>query len=159
MRAWIALLAVLLLFGCADGGQSPTPTAPTQRIRSYQGVWQGAWLRQSCSENGASGAACASLPTTGSLRLTISQAGANVTGTLELGSYVVAVSGVVGVDGALSLAGQGNAGGVTVSVTNWRTSAAATSMGGTFTYSLVTPGFQFGSATVNAGLQNVTKTS
>ena len=92
---------ILLTVGC--GG---SPTAPSNTV-DFQGVWQGNWQRTSCSETGgAQGQACSQTPSSGSLRLTLTQTGTAVQGSVEVASFFISASGSVNNSGTLSLTGQ-----------------------------------------------------
>ena len=68
---------------------SESPTAPSNTV-AFQGVWQGTWQRTSCTETGgAVGVACAQTPTSGALRLTLTQAGTAVQGSVEVASFFI----------------------------------------------------------------------
>ena len=151
-------ISILVAAGC---GGSPTEPSGGQ---NFQGVWQGSWQRTSCTETGgAIGSACSQTPSSGSLRLTLTQTGNNVQGNVEFGSLIIASSGSVNGSGSLSLAGQarlsqGSAPG-TFTLSNWSTSRSGNSMNGNFTLTFVADNTAFGSQIVQVALQNVTTSS
>jgi hypothetical protein len=104
------------------------------------------------------GVACNSTPTTGGLRVSLSQSGSEVQGTVEFATFVVPATGTVS-GGTLSLSGQARQGGGTGTITNWSTTRSSSTMNGGFTFSIVADNPAFGSQTLSVTLQNVTKTS
>jgi hypothetical protein len=104
------------------------------------------------------GIACSTTPTTGGLRVSLSQSGNEVQGTVEFASFVVPATGTVS-GAALSLSGQTRQQGATGTISNWSTTRSGSSMNGGFTFSIVADNPAFGSQTLSVTLQNVTKTS
>jgi hypothetical protein len=148
------LLAVMTVAAC--GG---SPTAPSNTI-DFQGVWQGTWQRASCTETGgAQGVACSQTPTSGALRLTLTQTGTAVQGTVEVASFLIQATGSVNDSGALSLTGQTHVQNATETLSNWSTTRDGTTMNGGFTLTIVADNPAFGSQIVQLTLQNVSKTS
>jgi hypothetical protein len=108
------------------------------------------------------GVGCASTPTSGALRVTLTQTGTEVQGTVEFGSVVIGSSGFVTANGTLSLTGTGRIGGEapgTFTISNWSTSRSGNTMTGSFTLRFVADNPALGSQTLQLSLQNVTKTS
>ena len=94
---WVQLVVVgLTLTAAACGG---SPTSPETDSPSFQGVWQGTWSKASCS-----GVACDVVPSSGGFRLTLTQSGTQVQGSVELASFLIPASGSVQPDGTLSSA-------------------------------------------------------
>lgn len=156
--AWVARIALfaftVAVAACGDGG----PVSPGSGT-NFQGVWDGTWQRTSCSETGgAVGVACNTTPTTGGIRVSLSQSGTEVQGTVEFATFVVPATGTVS-GGTLSLSGQAHQQGGTGTISNWSTTRSANAMNGGFTFSIVADIPAFGSQTVSVTLQNVTKTS
>ena len=155
--ARLALLALTLV--CAACGGSPTSPSGN----GFQGVWEGSWRVTSCSETGgAVGVGCASTPTSGALRVTLTQTGTEVQGTVEFGSVVIGSSGFVTANGTLSLTGTGRIGGEapgTFTISNWSTSRSGNTMTGSFTLRFVADNPALGSQTLQLSLQNVSKTA
>src|SRR5678815_969153 len=144
---------ILLTVGC--GG---SPTAPSNTV-DFQGVWQGNWQRTSCSETGgAQGQACSQTPSSGALRLTLTQTGTAVQGSVEVASFFIPASGSVNSSGTLSLTGQAHLQNATESLSNWSTTRGGTSMNGNFTLTIVADS-PTASQIMQLTLQNVTKTS
>ena len=145
------LLVLLVLFGplAACGG---SPTGPSSGV---QGVWSGSWARTSCTETASAGL-CGLTPQSGSLRLTLTQSGTSVSGTLDVNLFTMPVTGSVGSDGALTLSGQTRAQGVTVVLTTWSTTRNGTAMSGSFSVNISPDETSLGRQTVQANLQNVT---
>lgn len=106
------------------------------------------------------GAACATTPSTGSVRLTLTQADSSVQGSVEVAAFVVAVSGSVD-GGTMALNGEGRntAVNATATISNWTATRNGSSMNGTFTLRISAFDPAFGSQTVQASLQNVSKVS
>ena len=148
------LAAVMALAACGS-----SPTAPSNTVE-FQGVWQGTWQRTSCTETGgAQGVACNQTPTSGALRLTLTQTGTAVQGTVEVASFFIPATGSVNNSGALSLTGQAHLQSATETLSNWSTTRSGTSMSGSFTLTIVADNSAFGSQILQLTLQNVTKTS
>ena len=118
------------------------------------------WQRTSCSETGgAVGLACDRTPTSGVLRLTLSQTGSQVQGSVEVASLIIQSSGSVNGNGTLTLAGSAHLDDATETLSNWSTTRAGTSMSGGFTLTIVADNAAFGSQIMQLALQNVSKTS
>jgi len=150
------LLAVMTAAACGGSG---SPTAPSNTV-DFQGVWQGNWQRTSCTETGgAQGVACNQTPTSGALRLTLTQTGTNVQGSVEVASFFIPGTGSVNGSGALSLTGQAHLQSATEALSNWSTTRSGNSMNGGFTLTIVADNGAFGSQILQLTLQNVTKTS
>ena len=151
------VLLALTAVACGGGG----PVSPESGT-SFQGVWDGQWQRTSCSETGGAQGFCSRTPTSGAFRVTLSQSGTEVQGTLEFAAFVVPVTGAV-TGGTLSLSGQSHQqfpdGAATGRLSNWSTTRSGNTMNGSFTFSIVADNPAFGSQTVSVTLQNVTKTS
>jgi hypothetical protein len=161
----LLLVVVALLAASACGGGSPT--APSNTV-DFQGVWQGNWQRTSCTETGgAQGNACNQTPSSGALRLTLTQSGTEVQGTVEVISFVVPASGSVSNAGVLSLNGtsrstvivNGVAESASGTLANWSTTRSGSTLNGSFTLTIVADNPAFGSQIVQLTLQSVTKTS
>jgi len=150
------LAAIVIVAGCGGGG---SPTAPSSTV-NFQGVWQGNWQRASCTETGgAQGVACNQTPTSGALRLTLTQTGTAVQGTVEVASFIIQATGSVNSSGALSLTGQAHLQSGTETLSNWSTPRSGNSMTGGFTLTIVADNPAFGSQIVQFTLQNVTTSS
>ena len=102
--------------------------------------------------------ACAALPNTGGLRLTLTQTGSSVEGTAEVGTFQLPVSGPV-TSGALVLTGQGRLLAFTLNIFDWSSTISGTAMTGAFSFRLVPDDPSGGTATMRAVLQDVVKTS
>jgi hypothetical protein len=154
-RAVLPLHILIAVVMVACGSESPGAPTPTV---SVQGVWSGTWNRQACSETGAAvGVGCNALPTSGGLRITLTQSTTAVQGALEIGIVQVSVSGTIATAGALTLAGSGRLQAATVNVSDWSTVAAGTVMTGAFSYIVVSDDASVGTVTVRAELRGVTK--
>ena len=151
----IAFFALTLGVAACGGGGPVSPGSGT----NFQGVWEGTWQRTSCSETGgAVGVACNTTPPTGGLRVSLSQSGNEVQGTVEFATFVVPATGTVS-GGALSLSGQTRQQGATGTISNWSTTRSGSAMNGGFSFSIVADNPAFGSQTLSVTLQNVSKTS
>jgi hypothetical protein len=150
----IPVVATLLCFACGGDGGPVSPGSGT----GFQGQWDGTWQRTSCTDT-VQGIAC-SQPSgsSGGLRLTLSQSGTEVQGTLEFAIFIVPVTGTVN-QGTLSLSGQRHQQTATGTITSWSTTRSGNTMIGSFTFSIVSDNPSEGSSTVTISLQNVTRTS
>ena len=148
------LVAVMTVAACGGNG---SPTAPSNTV-DFQGVWQGNWQKASCTDT-VQGQACGATPQSGALRLTLTQAGTEVQGTVEVASFLIPATGSVNNSGALSLTGQAHLQSATETLSNWSTTRTGNSMNGGFTLTIVADNPAFGSQIVQLTLQNVTKTS
>jgi hypothetical protein len=125
--------AILLLFvaGCGSSPTAPTPTIPT-----ISGQWTGSYQVTGCIEPNPPTGLCASLGSGGSHTLTPSQSGGNFTGQLGIGVFAIPISGSVGADNVVTLAGSGPVSFATLTVNTWRAVIAGTTMSGTMTFSV-----------------------
>jgi len=152
----VLLAMILVTVGCGGSPTGPSNTA------DFQGVWQGNWQRASCS-----GAGCDVVPASGGLRVTLTQSGTEVQGSVEVVSFVIPASGSVNSGGTLSLSGVGRStvivNGVPQSasgtLSNWSTTRSGNTMNGGFTITVVPDNPGIGSQVVQLTLQNVTKSS
>jgi hypothetical protein len=142
------VLTLLLSSACGGDGGPVSPGSGT----GFQGQWDGTWQRTSCTGS------CGLVPASAGLRVTLSQSGSEVQGTLEFAVFLVPVTGTVN-NGTLSLSGQAHQQQATGRITSWSTTRSGNSMNGSFTFSITADNPADGSATVAATLQNVTKTS
>ncbi len=150
------ILILLISAACGGDGGPVSPGSGT----SFQGQWDGTWQRTSCTETGgAQGIACSQPPgMSGGLRLTLSQSGTEVQGTLEFAIFIVPVTGTVN-QGTLSLSGQAHSQTATGRITAWSTTRSGNTLSGSFTFSIVADNPADGSSTVTVSLQNVTRTA
>ena len=155
LPAQLAILVAMITVAACSG----TPTAPSNTV-DFQGVWQGTWQRASCTETGgAQGVGCSQTPTSGALRLTLTQTGTDVQGSVEVASSFIPATGAVNTSGALTLMGQAHVQSGAEALSNWSTTRSGNSMNGGFTLTIVADNPAFGSEIVQVTLQNVTKTS
>lgn len=154
MRALSAALKILsacvfsvFVIGCAE---SRSPTAPTSTTPIITGQWTGSYAVASCTENAPG--FCAALGSGGGMVFTPNQSGTAITGTLGIGAFNIPVSGSIGPDRAVVLAGSGPvASGATLTLTTWRTLITGSTMTGPLTYSMVL-GSNLANVTANATL-------
>jgi len=154
-RALVLAVLAFCATGCLKSESSPTGPSGTA---SFHGTWTGQWVRTACSETGAGGTNCSGLPQTGFLEARLTQSGTTVDGQLEIETFIVSVTGQVDGDGALTLSGQGRFVTVTVTLASWRTTSNGSALTGNFTFVITPDDPSFGVTTVQAALQNVTKT-
>jgi hypothetical protein len=149
------LVAVVAVHSICCGSDSPTgPSGST----SFDGVWTGTWVRQSCSESaGTVIGGCAVLPASDALRADLTQTGTTLEGRVEVGVFLVTVSGTVGSDDALSLTGSGRILTTGLRLTNWRTTRSGNTMAGSFTFAFVPDDPTLATTTLTTDLQNVTQ--
>ena len=158
MKRHLLAISAVLFSGIAVACGGGSPTAPD--ATDFQGVWEGTWQRTSCSETGgAIGIACNQTPTSGALRLTLSQTGSQVQGNVEVASFIIQSSGSVSGNGTLTLTGSAHLENATETLSNWSTTRSGNSLNGGFTLTIVADNPAFGSQTLQLALQNVTKTS
>lgn len=158
MKTLIWLALAIGVSACSSNSQSNGLMTSTSILPNFQGQWSGVWTRQSCSEQGAAfGTFCSALAGSNPLRLTLTQSGSSVQGTLELGQLLSAVSGPISSSGALSLSGSGNSVLGTVNVTNWQTSIVSNTLQGSFNFSVLAPLTVGGSVSILAALQGVVR--
>lgn len=159
--AWVA--CIVWVVGCG-GSSSTTPTSPS--VPDYQGQWNGDFTVSSCTGTGIFAgppAFCNAFPsgTALAMRLTLSVVGTQVSGTGTFGSVSIPVGGVIGNDGRLLLSGSGGVVvqnlSVTLTLTNWSTTASGTSMTGSWSASWTTTQGS-GSATTSHTIRTLTKT-
>lgn len=151
----LTILAALMTLAACGG----SPTAPSNTV-DLTGVWQGTWQRTSCTETGgAQGVACNQAPTSGALRLTLTQNGTAVQGSVEVASFLIPATGSVSSGGSLSLTGSAHLQSATETLSNWSTTRSGTSMSGSFTLTILADNPAFGSQILQLMLQNVTKSS
>jgi hypothetical protein len=81
----------------------------------------------------------ASLP----LKLTLTQAGSQVSGTAEFSNFTVQVTGTVNATGRLELAGSASVNPANVSISNWNTTVSGTSITGSWRTTYVLTGIGF----------------
>jgi hypothetical protein len=161
MRRLFAQLTLLsaIVAVTACGGSGSSVLGPSTAA-DFQGVWQGNWQRTSCTETGgAQGVACNQTPTSGSLRITLTQSGVEVSGSVEVASFFIPATGTVSSGGTLTLSGQAHLQSAVETLSNWSTTRSGNAMNGGFTLSIVADNPAFGSQVVQFALQNVTKTS
>jgi hypothetical protein len=91
------------------------------------------------------------------LRANLTQTGTAVEGRVEVGVFLVTVSGTVGADDALTLTGNGRILTTALRLTNWRTTRSGNTMAGSFTFAFVPDDPTFATVTFVADLQNVTQ--
>ena len=150
----------VILAACGGGGSPTAPGAAT----NLQGVWEGTWVKASCSETGAASGQACNLPESqsGGLRLTLTQSENTVQGTVEVGPFAIPATGSVS-GNTLTLTGQArrtiDGQGVTGSLSNWSTTRNGNSMSGSFTLRIVWDNASLGTQTLGVSLQNVNKTS
>ncbi len=152
-------LFLLVFAACGDGG----PTSPGSTA-GVQGTWSGTWTLAQCTETGgAIGVACARTPQSGGLRLTLTQAGNEVQGTVEVVQFVIPASGTVRTGSGLTLSGQSRAVvdgvGSTGTLSDWSTTRNGNTMVGSFTLTIAPDNGLLGTQIVRLSLQNVTLTS
>jgi uncharacterized protein YceK len=156
----IVLALCALLSGCGDN----TQMAPTPVIPIVQGVWTGDYQIANCIEQGASGSCSATgfgvgrvLP----IRLALNQNGPQLSGTAELGSISIPVTGTINSAGAITLGGSGvtsfNGFPTTSTIVNWSSTASGSSMTGQWRTTIAPTGLP-GSIILDSNIRVLTKT-
>lgn len=136
------LLALVVLAGCSSP-TAPTPPVTVQPppIPSIAGQWTGTYSVLTCIATGSGSAgACQALGTLGALTLTPNQSGPNVSATLGIGIFSVPVTGTVGADNVVVLAGSGPVSFATLTVNTWRAVLNGSTMSGTMQYTVFADG-------------------
>lgn len=133
MRRFPRLAVYLVTAATIACGSSPTAPSPPPSIN---GQWTGAYHVTGCTEPTPPTGLCASLGSGGSLTLTPSQTGGNFTGQLGIGVFSIPVTGSVGTDSVVTLAGTGPVSFATLTVNTWRAVLSGATMTGTMTFSV-----------------------
>ena len=131
MRSMAVYILIATTIACGS-----SPTAPTPSIPTISGQWAGSYQVTSCIEPSPPTGLCASLGSGGALNLTPSQSGGNFTGQLGIGVFSIPISGSVGADNVVTLAGSGPVSFATLTVNTWRAVISGTAMSGTMTFSV-----------------------
>lgn len=162
MRVAIVLLA-LFVVGCSgDSPSAPTPP-PVPVIQNAQGRWTGDYSITGCTSTSQASIICTEFNAGRVLPMvvTLTQSGTTINGTLELGSFVVTVSGFASSSG-VTLNGTGAlvSGGTAfqVAVNGWQSSVAGTNMSGTWTTTLSASGLT-GTATLSNAIRVLVRTT
>jgi Protein of unknown function (DUF1573) len=129
---------------------------------SLAGVWEGRYRVERCDGTGSNqDYFCSSrgaFPpgTTLPIRLSLTQNGQGVSGTIALGQVTGPVSGNVNAGGTLVLQGSASNGQIQLTISSWSTNASGSTMNGSFTYNAGLSGVP-GVAVVVSSLSGVTK--
>lgn len=133
--AMLAVVMLGLIFTACGGDDSPA--APTPVIPTVQGIWTGDYSVVTCNDQTAAGFCNAAGFTSGRvlpIRIVLNQTGQQLTGTVELGSVGIPVTGTVTAAGRMVLNGSTTTplGGfsTTFTLVNWDTSVAGQNMTG-----------------------------
>lgn len=151
MRYMLFALAIVAA-GCTTSDlSSDGPSRP-----NVQGQYSGTYRLNTCSSQTdfppANG--CDGLPSTAPMILTLQQTDASVSGTLNLGTVAIPVSGVVDASGLVTLGGAAVSQALTYRLNQWKSKVSGTSMTGDFTWEVTS---QFALATVNSSIQSLTR--
>ena len=116
------------------------------------------WNRQECLEaGGAVGVGCESQPSSGGLRLTLTKRDSTAEGTADVGALALPVSGSVGSDGSLNIAGHGRMETTVITITNWQPKEIGDTVTGDFTVTFHPDDTAAGAVIVRAAMQNMVK--
>jgi len=160
-RLVVAIAFGALAAGCGDSNPSaPTPVTPT-----VQGIWSGEYTVTSCNDAGPAAGFCTAAGFTAGrvlpIRLVLNQTGQQLSGTSELGSIGVPVSGTITNAGRMVLAGSVtvplNGFSTTFTLVNWDTAVAGTNMTGGWRMTIGVAGLA-GNVVVDNSIRLVTKT-
>ncbi|HYC00445.1 MAG TPA: choice-of-anchor D domain-containing protein [Candidatus Limnocylindrales bacterium] len=128
---------------------SGTNTIPVTATALFNaaGTWRGNYVVERCDGTGSVQDLLCSTQRgvfpPGSLlpiRLSFSQNGASLAGTVEFGQVTGPVSGVIGNDGTITLQGTATSGTLTAAISTWSTRVSGNSMAGTVTYNVTVSG-------------------
>ena len=160
MRLIGVLVLACVVVGCGDG----SPTAPTPTIPVVQGVWSGDYSVVTCTDTGIAGTCAAAGFTPGRvlpIRLTLNQNGQQLSGTAELGSFSLPITGNINASGRMVLNGTATTpvGGIPTSFTivNWDTSTDGQTMTGQWRTTIAPTGLP-GQLVVDNSIRVLTKT-
>ena len=159
-RLVMAALVCVVAAGCEDSGTSgPTGVTTTAQV---QGTWNGDYTVTACNDQTAPGFCPEFVPvgTVLPIRIVLTQTGEQLSGTVELGSLIIPVSGTVNgsrvvLTGSVTMDVEGFS--TTTALVNWDTVVSGSNMTGGWrtTFSIV--GLP-GSAFVENSIRTVTKT-
>ena len=160
MTITLRLLAASLMVALgACGGGSSSPTTPTTQPTpvpavNFAGSWSGTYTITACGQTGtfAVGGFCDSfsIGSVWPLRLTLTQSGSSVNGTLSQGSIVTTVTGTVDSAGRLTLNGTGTTSGFSLQIVGWGSSLSGSLMVGTWGTVWTFPGWSGYAQVVNS---------
>lgn len=129
----------------------------------FAGVWTGTYIVEQCNGTGsAQDLFCSAnrglypVGTSLPIRLTLSQNGSSVSGTVEFGQVTGPVTGVVSSGGTLTLQGTATNGQTSGAISSWSTRVAGNSMEGNFSYNATFVGLP-GVSAVSARLGRMTR--
>lgn len=145
----VAILVTALTVSACSGSSSPTAPTPPPNVL---GAWSGTYLVSTCTETGSAigTAVCANIRPGGSLSYTPTQTGSTLGGNVGIGSFIVPVSGSVGTDNVVTLAGTGEMSGFSITINSFRsTLGSPNQMTGTMTFTILVSA-PLGTATVQA---------
>ncbi len=145
------------------GGSNTIPISGTATMAAFAGTWSGTYVVERCDGTGSvQDILCSqnrglyppgsSLP----IRMELQQNGSSVTGTVAFGQVIGTANGFVSGSGVLTLQGTGRGGGLTATITSWRTEVRGNQMEGNITYELTVTGAP-GVGSVVARLGRVTR--
>lgn len=128
MKLLLSIPIVLVLSACG----SSSPTSPSRPVADYGGNWSGTYSITGCTQSGGVALAnvCGSLGQTPPYAMSLTQSGANVSGTFRLGSVEFPpTGGQVASDGSLQLNSTSVSSGITI-VVSWNLRMTGSQMSG-----------------------------
>jgi len=154
----VVWLSTLVACGGSDRVSAPTPVIPV-----VQGTWSGDYTVAGCNDQSAPGF-CAGFQPVGSVlpvRMTLTQTGQQLTGSVELGAIAIPVTGTVNASSRVVLTGSVTIPidelSSTVTLVNWDTVVSGSNMTGGWRTTFTIPGF-VGAPFVESTIRAVTKT-
>jgi hypothetical protein len=151
-------LACMAALGC-DNNSGPSSVETAAQV---QGTWTGEYTVSACNDQAAPGFCGGFVPvgTVLPVQLVLTQSGQQLSGTINLGAFLVPVSGTIN-GSRIVLAGSGTVPieslSTTVTLSNWNTSVSGSNMTGTWRTTFAIAGIP-GSASIDSTIRAVTKT-
>lgn len=162
-RAASVLVCVVVSLTMAACGSDSDPVAPTPVVPTVQGTWAGDYTVSSCNDSTAAGF-CQGFGQVGSIlpvRMVLTQSGQQLTGNVELGQFIVPVTGTVDTTARIVLNGSVSTTigtqPSTVTVVNWNTVVSGSNMTGSWRLTFSFAAFPGASPFLDNTIRTVTR--